>query len=605
MRHAHLQNSLLGSFALMGLLACSGPVAPQSSTSSETSSPTEAEALPAIIGGVAGTVSAQYSDSPSGEGIANVMDGKTSTKYLTFHTSAWLQWKGSSATAMNSYAITSANDFASRDPKNFTLQGSANGTTWTTLNSQSNQSFSARFQKKAYTFSNSTAYLYYRLNITANNGDAYSTQLAEWDLTPAPPANTATVYEHCDFGGFAIPLAVGNYALADLNAKGIPNDQISSLKVTAGYQATLYQDDHFTGTAITVTGDDSCLVDNGFNDAVSSIIIAPISTPTVPAAPTSLTATANSATQITLGWVDQSTNESLFRIEQSTDGVNFTSKATTAANATSAAISGLAASTKYYYRVRAENTAGNSAYTNIASATTQSSTSGDWSSFVYPTVTFTDEATGLEGSTIFHAAIPNVTQMMKDQCLAICKEIYTDNNDRRNNFTKLNLILQNDPTGVAAKWGDAPEIWIGVSAQYLATFYHNNGSSNDLVLREVRGILSHEGTHGYQWAPKNCGTYDGSSTFWGFIEGEADGVRGELTNWTPTRYPSKGGNWNGGYTTGGFFLDWCKHNKKATFLIELNHAARDMGTFTWDAAFQQILGQPVQTVWNEYQATLK
>jgi hypothetical protein len=29
-----------------------------------------------------------------------------------------------------------------------------------------------------------------------------------------------------------------------------------------------------------------------------------------------------------------------------------------------------------------------------------------------------------------------------------------------------------------------------------------------------------------------------------------------------------------------------------------------MATFTWDAAFQQILGQSVQSVWNEYQATL-
>jgi hypothetical protein len=195
--------------------------------------------------------------------------------------------------------------------------------------------------------------------------------------------------------------------------------------------------------------------------------------------------------------------------------------------------------------------------------------------------------------------------MMKDQCLLIAQELYTDNNDRRVTFSTLNLFLQDDPGGVAGKWStSATDVSIGVSAQYIESFYNNNGKKCDLVLKEVRGILSHEGAHGYQWSPKNCGTYDGSSTFWGFVEGEADGVRAELTNWTPTRYPSKGGNWNGGYTTGGFFLSWCKHNKKATFLIELNHAARDMATFTWDAAFQQILGQSVQSVWNEYQATL-
>jgi hypothetical protein len=46
---------------------------------------------------------------------------------------------------------------------------------------QTNQDFTARFQTKAYPFSNSTAYKVYRLNITANNGAA-QTQLAELEL---------------------------------------------------------------------------------------------------------------------------------------------------------------------------------------------------------------------------------------------------------------------------------------------------------------------------------------------------------------------------------------------------------------------------------------
>jgi hypothetical protein len=231
-------------------------------------------------------------------------------------------------------------------------------------------------------------------------------------------------------------------------------------------------------------------------------------------------------------------------------------------------------------------------------------TSADWSAFVYPTVTFTDQATALEGSAIFHNAIPDVAAMMRTQILAIVKEIYTDNLDPRINFQKLNLILEDDPNGVAGKSGDQTEITIGISAQYIANFYHNNGNNLALVEKEVRGVLSHEGTHAYQWNPKNCGAYDGSSVFWAFLEGEADGVRAELTNWTPTRFPSKGGTVNGGYTTTGFFLSWCQRNKKPTFLIELNHAARDMATFTWDAAFQQILGMPVQQAWDQYQATL-
>lgn len=230
--------------------------------------------------------------------------------------------------------------------------------------------------------------------------------------------------------------------------------------------------------------------------------------------------------------------------------------------------------------------------------------SGDWSGFTYPTVSFTDQATALEGSQIIRNAIPNIIQVMKDQCMAVCKTLYADNNDPRVPFSKLNLILQDNPNGVAGKWGNGDEIWIGVSAQYIARFYHANGNRDDLLLQEIRGMLTHEVTHGYQWNPKNCGAYDGSSVFWALIEGEADGVRAELTNWVPTNHPVKGGSWNGGYSITGFFLDWCKHNKKSTFFIELNHAARDMATFTWDGAFQQILGQSVQSAWNEYQASL-
>ncbi|MFN8354964.1 MAG: fibronectin type III domain-containing protein [Spirosomataceae bacterium] len=89
-----------------------------------------------------------------------------------------------------------------------------------------------------------------------------------------------------------------------------------------------------------------------------------------PAVPARLTATAVSATQINLSWADLSDNESGFQVERGSDGVNFTKIADVAANTTSYANTGLTANTRYYYRVRAVNTAGNSAYSNVADATT-------------------------------------------------------------------------------------------------------------------------------------------------------------------------------------------------------------------------------------------
>ncbi|GAB4435943.1 MAG: hypothetical protein OHK0015_27300 [Chloroflexi bacterium OHK40] len=94
--------------------------------------------------------------------------------------------------------------------------------------------------------------------------------------------------------------------------------------------------------------------------------------PSPPAAPTSLSATAASSSQINLSWTDASSNEDGFKIErcQGSGCSSFAQIATVGANVTSYSNTGLSASTSYSYRVRAFNTGGDSAYSNTASATT-------------------------------------------------------------------------------------------------------------------------------------------------------------------------------------------------------------------------------------------
>jgi hypothetical protein len=89
-----------------------------------------------------------------------------------------------------------------------------------------------------------------------------------------------------------------------------------------------------------------------------------------PNAPTNLSATAASQTQINLSWTDNSSNETGFKIERGTDGISFSQIATVGANVTTYQnTTGLSANTTYYYRVRAYNSQ-NSNYSNAASATT-------------------------------------------------------------------------------------------------------------------------------------------------------------------------------------------------------------------------------------------
>ena len=71
---------------------------------------------------------------------------------------------------------------AGRDPRDWTLQGSNDGTTWTTLDARSGEDFSERFQTRQFSFANDVAYRHYRLDITANHGDGLI-QLAELQLS--------------------------------------------------------------------------------------------------------------------------------------------------------------------------------------------------------------------------------------------------------------------------------------------------------------------------------------------------------------------------------------------------------------------------------------
>jgi hypothetical protein len=156
--------------------------------------------------------------------------------------------------------------------------------------------------------------------------------------------------------------------------------------------------------------------------------------------------------------------------------------------------------------------------------------------------------------------------------------------------------------GISAKGGQAPRINIFFSATYLQSC-KDRGMTDAQLLAEIKGVLYHEVTHGYQFSPQGAGQYKPGDDFYGFIEGMADYVR-YVSGYLTTKDRNQGGHWNDGYKTSGFFIDWL-HSKDANFLNKFNHSAKTINPWSWDKATQSIFGKSVQTLWNEYQDDLK
>jgi hypothetical protein len=110
--------------------------------------------------------------------------------------------------------------------------------------------------------------------------------------------------------------------------------------------------------------------DGALDSTVATVTVTVAGAGTVPAAPSGLSATAVSTSQINLTWSDNSTNEDGFKIERSSNNSTWTQIGTVDRNATTFSSTGLSANKNYYYRVRAYNVLGNSAYSNTASAKT-------------------------------------------------------------------------------------------------------------------------------------------------------------------------------------------------------------------------------------------
>ncbi|MDQ0906976.1 putative alpha-1,2-mannosidase [Streptomyces canus] len=150
--------------------------------------------------GIPGNVTDQVTDvrasaenSGGGEVKENLVDGEPGTKWLAFESTGWAEFDLAEPLKVVTYALTSANDFAERDPRDWTLKGSTDGKDWKTLDTRSGESFDERFRTKSYDIADPAEYQHFRLEITKNNGASGILQLADVQLStgggegPVPP----------------------------------------------------------------------------------------------------------------------------------------------------------------------------------------------------------------------------------------------------------------------------------------------------------------------------------------------------------------------------------------------------------------------------------
>jgi hypothetical protein len=148
-------------------------------------------------------VTSPTSRSPGAEQVPNAIDNNVLTKFLDFNAAdgdagfsgpvGFTVKSTVGASVITGLALTSANDAPERDPVDYKLEGSNDGTTFTLISEGAVPAFAKRFTRQVINFANTAAYNSYRFTVTnvANNATANSMQIAEVEFlgkitTPFP-----------------------------------------------------------------------------------------------------------------------------------------------------------------------------------------------------------------------------------------------------------------------------------------------------------------------------------------------------------------------------------------------------------------------------------
>jgi hypothetical protein len=230
-------------------------------------------------------------------------------------------------------------------------------------------------------------YYFFKINVDNNSGYGVAMNMTGDHLSPEFQMTATCLYDAqsnhpptADAGPDQT-IKEGNYVSLDGSSSYDTDDGIASYQWTQISGPSVYLSDStaiqpgFNAPDVGSNGDnlvfELTVADfGGLTDTDRCTIhITPIIQPP-PVAPSNLNGKAKSSTQIMLGWTDNSSDETGFKIERKIGNCSsanaWTQIAVKPANSTSHTIAGLTPNTLYSFRVRAYNAGGNSAYSNCS-----------------------------------------------------------------------------------------------------------------------------------------------------------------------------------------------------------------------------------------------
>ncbi|MGW3660910.1 glycosyl hydrolase family 95 catalytic domain-containing protein [Streptomyces sp. NPDC005151] len=188
----------------------------------------------------------------STEGVDKTYDGNSSTKWCIEAPGSKVQWQVElpEPVEVASYRLTSANDVPQRDPQEWTFSGSADGATWTRLDSRTLATpFESRFQTKEFTCADTAAYRFYRFDFVPEAGVSHF-QVSEIGLSGVDLGGGGSLYLSSP-SGHSKGSGSGTGSQATDISSSVDRDPATVWRVDAVAPAVVWQADLSTTAAVT------------------------------------------------------------------------------------------------------------------------------------------------------------------------------------------------------------------------------------------------------------------------------------------------------------------------------------------------------------------